>query len=219
MTSPAWMDWLALAASVAMVVAYRGYVRLRGRRDPHYDLPSLNAVARRHWVQEIMARPGKEILAVQTLRNSVMAATFMASTAVILIMGTLTLAAEADRLHGAWRALLAVDPAHRDVRAINLLLLLCDFFVAFFCFSIAIRLFNHVGYMVNVPRAADIEALSPEAVAGYLNRAGHFYTLGMRTFYLAVPLVFWFFGPYLLLAATVALVAAFYLLDRTPGPA
>ena len=38
-------------------------------------------------------QPGSEILAIQTLRNSVMSATMTASTAVLGLMGTVSLAA------------------------------------------------------------------------------------------------------------------------------
>lgn len=49
----------------------------------------MNAMARTAWVERIMQNEDG-ILAVQTLRNSTLVATFLASTAVLLIIGVLT---------------------------------------------------------------------------------------------------------------------------------
>jgi uncharacterized membrane protein len=57
---------------------------------------------------------------------------------------------------------------------------------------------------------------SPAHVAVHLNRAGHFYSIGMRAYYLVVPLVFWLFGPQFMLASTVGLIWVLYRLDRAP---
>ena len=46
---------------------------------------------RRAWIARVMESPGMEILAVQTLRNSIMAATVMASTSALGLMGLLSL--------------------------------------------------------------------------------------------------------------------------------
>jgi uncharacterized membrane protein len=98
----------------------------------------------------------------------------------------------------------------------KLIVLLLDLFVAFFSFSMAIRVFNHVGYMINVPLNMKHKAISPAHVAIHLNRAGKFYSIGMRAYYFSVPLVFWLFGPHFMLLATVALTVVLYHLDRTP---
>ena len=79
----------------------------------------------------------------------------------------------------------------------------------------AIRYFNHVGYMVNLPRPQS--AMFPaHRVAAHLNRAGHFYSLGTRAFHMCVPLVFGMFGPTYLIVASIGLVLAFNLMDRPP---
>jgi uncharacterized membrane protein len=51
-------------------------------------------------------------------------------------------------------------------------------------------------------------------VAAGLNRAALHYTLGMRGYYLAVPLTLWLFGPELLLAGAVVLALILIPLDR-----
>ena len=209
------LDAGALAAAIALVLAYYAYLRWQVRkRNPHYTVHAVNTLARVRWVETVMASGKMDVLAVQTLRNSVMAASFMASTAILLIIGVLTLSG-AEKSGELWHAL-NIGTTDLRLTTLKLLLLLVDFFFAFFCFSMAVRFFNHVGYMINVPVAHSVDALAPSQVAAYLNRAGTYYTLGMRAFFICVPLVFWFFGPHFMVLAAVALLAALYRLDRPP---
>lgn len=198
----------------ALLLGYHGYLRLRLRDDPGYTVHEVTRNTRVRWVETVMSSDECDVLAVQTLSNSVMAASFMASTAILLMIGSLTLSGTAHSA-GIWHNL-NIGNAHGDLLTIKLILLLADFFVAFFCFSMAVRFFNHVGYMVNVPRAALSKTLTPAHVAAYLNRAGDYYAYDMCTFFFCVPLVFWLFGPHFMLVAMVVLLAGLYYLDRAP---
>ena len=208
-------DLAALAISILLLVLYHLYVARKEKRDPTYTVQAVNIIARTAWVENVM-REGKDILAVQTLRNSTMAATFLASTAVLLIIGVLSLSGQADKLESTWHTLNVLGARHSELYMAKLLLLLIDLFFAFFSFSMSIRIFNHVGFMINVPLAMNHKAISPAHVALQLNRAGRFYSLGMRAYYYAVPLLFWVFGPLFMLAATVGLILVLYRLDRAP---
>jgi uncharacterized membrane protein len=145
-----------------------------------------------------------------------MGATFLSSTAVLLIVGTLTLTGQSDKLSATWHALNLGGATHAEVWQAKLLALLLDMFVAFFSFAQAIRLYHHVGYMINVPTTLAHKALTPPHVALHLNRAGKCYALGMRAYYVAVPLVFWLFGPQFMLLSTIILVPILHYLDRAP---
>jgi uncharacterized membrane protein len=208
-------DLVAFGLSVAMLAGYQLFLRLKLRRHPTYTIQALNMLARAAWVESVM-RERKDILAVQTLRNSTMAATFLASTAVLLIMGVLTLTAQGDKLGETWHALNVLGTTHSTLWLAKLMLLLLDLFVVFFSFSMSIRIYNHVGYMINVPLSAAHKAISPEHVALHLNSGGKFYSIGMRAFYYTVPLVFWLFDPLLMLISTVALLIVLIKVDRAP---
>lgn len=210
------VDIACFLASVLIVVLYHLYLRYRLKQDPFYTVQAVNTIARTAWVENVM-EGNKDILAVQTLRNSTMAATFLASTAVLLVMGTLTLSGQGAHLESSWHALNKVGAVHSEIWIVKLLLLVLDFFIAFFSFASAIRLFNHVGYMINVPLSLAHQAISPQHVAIHLNRAGDYYSIGMRAFYFAVPLVFWLFGPLFMLAATLVLLVVLYRHDRAPS--
>ncbi|MGZ5144967.1 MAG: DUF599 domain-containing protein, partial [Burkholderiales bacterium] len=175
-------DVAALVISISLSVAYYVFLRWRLRSDPHHTMHAVNRIARDHWVHAIMTTPGQELLAVQTLRNSVMTASFMASTAILLIVGTLTFAGSQEHAGTIWHALNVSGATDDTVVALKLVLLLADFFIAFFCFSMAMRFFNHVGYLITAP-GATADAFAPERVAAYLNRAGNFYAVGTRAFF------------------------------------
>lgn len=209
-------DLIAAAIAVFMVAGYQLFLHLRLRKDPLYTVQAVNALARAQWVQAVMADGKKDVLAVQTLRNSIMGPTFLASTAVLLIIGTLTLTSQAGNLESSWHVINLAGLRHSEFFAIKLAVLLFDFFVAFFAFAMAIRMFIHVGYMINVPEALQHREITPRYVAFHLNRAGTFHTFGMRAYYYSVPLLFWLFGPLLMLLATIGLVFLMYRMDRAP---
>lgn len=212
-------DALAFAFCALTFIAYFRHVDSRAARDPSYTTRALVRRARLAWVEFIMNKPGQEVLAVQTLRNSTMAATFLASTAVLLIIGVLSLIGQADRLTSVFGGLTVFATLRREVEMIKLLWIIADLFFAFFSFSVAIRLFNHVGYMIAVPANLRPAKLNPPHVAAHLNRAGDYYARGMRAYHLLIPLVFWLFGPLFLIGATIGLVFVLHRLDRPPDAA
>jgi uncharacterized membrane protein len=221
MSSPGWLseyggDLISFTLCSVLLILYHVYLGIRLRKSPEYTIQAVNWAARRAWVEGIMGDPQRAVLGVQTLRNSTMAATFLASTAVLLIIGTLTLSGQADKLASTWHTLNIIGSHHPELWIFKLILLVSDFFVAFFAFSMAIRLFNHVGYQLNVPAAIRPKNVSPEKVAIHLNRAGNYYSIGMRAYYFAVPLVFWLFGAQFMVVATAVLIAVLYHVDRVP---
>ncbi len=207
-------DIISFIISVLILVAYHVYLRNKVRKDPTYTVQAINRIARTLWVETMMSSGKPDVIPVQTLRNSTMAATFLASTAVLLIMGVLTLSAQAQG--GAWHTLNLYGATHSELWAIKLILLLINLFVAFFSFSMAIRIFNHVGFLINVPLGLNHKSLTAQHVALYLNSAGKYYSIGMRTYYFCVPLVFWLFGPHFMVVATIVLIPLLYKHDRAP---
>ena len=172
-------------------------------------------VAREAWVTSVM-RERRDILAVQTMRNSTMAASFMASTAVLLILGVLTLSAQGDKLSGIWHALNFLGHVSAEMWLLKLLIVLIDLLLVFFAFSMSVRLFHHIGYAINVPLDEQLERIQIRHVVAQMNRAGVFYRIGMRAYYFTVPLLFWLFGPLFLIGATALLIFFLYHLDRAP---
>ena len=167
-------------------------------------------------MHRVMSSGKMDILAIQTLRNSLMAANFMATTAVLLIIGILNLS---DKI-GEWaqksQFSLLANSVSAELWYLKIALLVLDYAVAFYCFSISIRFFNHVGYMINLGCDIQIEETIFKQTCAYLNRAGSYYMYGTRAFFFSLPVIMWFFGPIFLIPATVALIAGLAVLDKVP---
>ena len=203
-------DLIALTFSSAILVGYHLFLRLRVRRNPNYTIQAILNQGRVAWVERMM-KDKESILAVQTLRNSIMGATFFATTAVALIVGTITLSSQADKLSQAWHALSQFGMIDERLWLLKLLVLLIDMLCAFVCFSQAIRLMSHVSVMISVP----LTTIRPIVVSKMLIRAGWYHTRGMRCYYFAVPLLFWLFGPVFLVLSSCGLVLVLYFLDKS----
>ena len=210
------VDAISIVISVLLVGLYYAFLHVRIRRDPTYSIHAVNALARSVWVKNVMVNPGNEVMAVQTLRNFIMVGIMMASTASLLIMGTLTLSGQAENITHSWHAINFIGSNLKVLWIVKVMCLLVDFVIAFFAYAMSIRLANQVLFMLNVPQSDQEEhpILRHENVAKRLNRAGYMVAVGMRSFFFAIPLVFWLFGPVFLVAATIGLVVALYQIDR-----
>jgi uncharacterized membrane protein len=102
---------------------------------------------------------------------------------------------------------------NRNLWMFKLMVLGIMFFFTFFNFTLCIRYYNHVGFMINTFQQND-STVSAEAVTQVLNHGALHYTIGMRGFYLSVPLALWLFGPSWMLAGSLVLVAVLFRLDR-----
>jgi uncharacterized membrane protein len=199
-------------AALLLLVFYHVYLYRKMRRDPLGTSMGLAQRTRALWVQTIM-QGNKDILAVQTLRNWTMAATFLASTAILVGLGTFNLAVTADKQGELSLLVNHFGSDHPGLWLGKLILLGADFLFTFFNFTLAVRYYNYTGFMINLPTDASTQLCVGDVVA-ILDRGGTHYTLGMRGYYLAIPLALWLFGPLWLLAGTLLLIATLLRLDR-----
>lgn len=210
-------DIIAFSISCLLMLLYYLYLKRRTRRVPNSSVHAVNAMIRERWVMVIMSSGKLEILAIQTLRNSVMAASFMATTAMLLMIGVLNLGEKIGQWAENLHPLLSICQESNDLWQIKLGILLLSFAIAFYYFAMAIRFFNHVGYMINLPYDASSDDGLYQQTCAYLNKAGSYYTFGIRTFFFSLPIILWFFGPYFLVFATLSLIAGLAVLDRAPN--
>jgi len=128
-------DMIAFLLSVFLIFTYYAYLSRRTKQYPNLSAHALNEKVRYQWVQMIMNSGGKmDILAIQTIRNSVMAANFMASTAILLIIGTLNISDKIGQFALDWQYNLLAVNYSSELWQIKLSLLLLDFFITFFLF-------------------------------------------------------------------------------------
>lgn len=209
-------DIVAFLTSCLLLLGYYLYLSWRTRRAPDTSTHAHNAKIREQWVAMVLNNEKKDILAIQTIRNSVIAANFMASTAVLLIVGTLNISEKIGQWTLAWQHL-AIGSTGNVSWQVKLVLLLLVFAIAFHFFSMAIRYFNHVGYMINLPGESTNDNGLYRETCAYLNKAGKYYMFGTRTFFFSLPIIMWFFGPIFLVLSAIGLIAGLAMLDRTPS--
>ena len=176
---------LVLSAAVVLI-AYHTHLYKKLRRDPLTTAVGVTNHVRQMWVKGVI-REKRDIMAVQTLRNQVMAATFLASTAILISLGLFSAAFRPGVFNEISHGLNLLGTKNETLWMFKLMLLGILFFFTFFNFSLCIRYYNHVGFMINTFQQND-STVSAEAVTQVLNHGALHYTIGMRGFYLSVPL-------------------------------
>lgn len=204
------IGWIALAASAVIVVAYEVRVHRLGARAPERIGRFTHARLRAEWVRALADQPGTEILAVQTLRNALMSATISASTAALALMAAASLLGGAA-LHGE------VSGGVPTVRGACVLGLLATLFASFVSAAMAVRLYNHAGFMTSLPAGSAVRHANTTLAVAYLQRAGHFHSWSLRTFFLVAPLAVGLLAPVWMPLAAIGLVAGLAAFDRVPA--
>jgi uncharacterized membrane protein len=205
-------EFYLTAASFLILAIYHAQWIYRIYRKPLTTAMGITNHLRGHWVESIMEER-RDILAVQTLRNWTMAASFLASTGILICLGLLSVAASPQKMAEITPSLNELVREHRVLWLFKLMVLIVDFFFIFFSFCLAIRYLNHVNFMINVP--SDLaHKITPEYITEILNRGMMHYTMGMRGYYFSVLLFLWLFGPIWMLIGTVVMTIILYHLDR-----
>jgi uncharacterized membrane protein len=218
-------------AGFSILLAYHVSLYYRLRRDPEHTSIGVANQLRVQWVQVILDS-NNGILAVQTLRNLTMAASFLASTAIVIALAILNIALHAEEAASLSRVL-ELDATRNLALWVARLLVLCgDFLFCFFNFMLAIRYYNHSAFMLSQPASEHMQSAlhkpgrfirlpvlkeaSPalKSAADTLNRGAAHYTLGMRGYYLVIPLASWLVGALWFLTGAMLLVYVLYRIDR-----
>ena len=203
---------MLVVLTAVVIIIYHTHLVKKIRRDPLTTAVGITNHARQMWVKGVI-RDRRDIMAVQTLRNQVMAATFLASTAILISLGSFSAAFRPGVFDGISHGLNLLGTKTETLWMFKLMLLGILFFITFFNFTLAIRYYNHAGFMINTFEQSDA-TVSAEAVTQVINHGALHYTIGMRGFYLSVPLALWLFGPVWMLAGSLVLVTVLYRLDR-----
>jgi uncharacterized membrane protein len=202
--------WLPLLISGFMLAVYEGIVLWVGRRRPDRMARYAHARMRVAWVAALGHGQGTEIVAVQALRNSLMSATIVASTAALGLMGSITLAGPS--------AATSLAHLHRDdplgPKVVMEGLLMCALFASYVCAAWSMRYFNHATFAMSMPIGSPArEHWQPLAVA-YVERAGLFYSWALRSFLLLAPLVGGILNPIVMPPMSVLLIVVLWFFDQ-----
>lgn len=203
------LSWWAALATVAVLVGYEASLAFAQHRRPNRMARTAHANLREDWFVAISNQKGSEVLAVQTLRNAVMSASITASTAALGLMGTVTLSAPS--LHSEFAAGVLPNFTPRLAMELALLALL---FASLVSSVMAVRYYNHAGFVGGMP--VDSEARQQWTSAGvlYVRKAGVLYSWGLRQLVLVAPVVAFILHPVAGPPAAVLVSAVLFGFDR-----
>jgi hypothetical protein len=179
------MIWLAVLATIAILFLNEAVLLFVQRRNPGALARTAHAGLREEWFVAISKQPGSELLAVQTIRNSLMSATMTASTAVLGLVGTITLATPS--LHATFSSMDAV--LYFTPRLVLELMLIALLFASLVCSAMAVRFYNHASYIGAMPIHSEARHRWSEIGSSYLRRAGMLYSWGLRHLVLVAPIL------------------------------
>ncbi len=197
------LDGLALALLVILWAGIGWRIENPAARAP--STSSIMANYRREWMRQMIAREVR-IFDAQTIATLRQGTSFLASTSVIAIGGTLALIGNAEQVAGVAADLTATrDPA--IVWEVKLLVVVAFLTNAFLKFIWSNRLFGYCSVLV---AASPNDPAAPKALvyarkAADLNiAAARSYNRGLRAIYFALAAVAWLAGaPALILAGFV----------------
>ena len=207
-------SWWAALLTAAIPALYELLLWWTQRARPGQVARTAHAQLREAWFHAVSAVPGTEILAVQTLRNSLMSATMIASTAAIGLMGAATLVAPSLQSVLAPQGLFP----HATARLAMELLLMATLFASLVYSVMAVRYYNHVGFIVSMPVGSAQRGVWAASGGVYVRRAGLLYGWGLRHLIMVAPMLGFIVHPLAGPAAAVLVVVALWGFDRiAPG--
>jgi uncharacterized membrane protein len=214
-SQPVLVEAVLSSTSFAILLGYHALHFAKLRRWPRTTSTGLNAHARRLWVEHIM-HDKADILAVQTMRNWTMAATFLASTAIVLGLGFLNFALTSQGLNELSLTFNRVGVTDHALAIAKALAVASTFLFAFVQFMLAVRFYNHAAFLINVPQSPECQ-ITPAVVSDTINRGARHYSIGMRAYYVAIPTFLWLLGPIWLFLATILMTRLSWRLDHGLG--
>lgn len=207
-----YLDVILVPLAILISIGYHVWLWHKVRTQPHTTIVGINASGRRNWVNAMMKdNEKKNILAVQSLRNTIMGATLMATTSILLCSG---LAAVISSTYSVKKPLNdAIYGAHGEFMvALKYVSLLTIFLFSFFCHSLSIRFINQVNILINTPQDP-MSLVTPEYIFEILEKGFILNAVGNRLFYAGLPLLLWIFGPVMVFLCSLAMVPVLYNLD------
>jgi uncharacterized membrane protein len=204
-------EFAIVAGAAVLFAGYHVYFARQVRRGGDRTVIGQAKRWRREWVQRMIARQDN-IGMIQALRNLIMSSSFLASASLLIAAGLLGFVAGAGQVSDLIHEMNFLGMRTGAAFSIKILMLIANFTLSFFSFSLAIRYYNYA-----VLRSTGISPDDTAAVADatrLIERGAVHYALGMRCYYFAIPLVLWLFGPILLGVGMAVMLVALYHHDH-----
>ncbi|GAB2255251.1 hypothetical protein Droror1_Dr00009029 [Drosera rotundifolia] len=207
-----YLDTMLIPLTLLIAIGYHAFLWRKFRKSPSLTTIGINTVlGRKEWLQGIKQGDGKkEMLAVQSLRNALMATIL---TATITIIVTLSMAALASSTYNATTSFVSLSPIFVPQSgsliafkygSISVFLLF-----SFLCSSLAVGFFVDANFLIN----ASAEIPSRDHVGRILEQGFLLAVAGNRLLCIAFPLILWLLGPVQAAVSSAVVVFGLYHLD------
>ncbi|KAL1819788.1 uncharacterized protein LOC108215862 isoform X1 [Daucus carota subsp. sativus] len=208
------LDYVLVPLGVLFLGVYHTWLLFTIRFYPARTVIGTNAQTTRQWILNMMGDPmGNGVLAIQTIRNSIMASTVLATAAIslsALISVYISSSSDVDSISSE----LVYGNKTDIINSIKYFTILLCFLLAFLCNVQCIRYNAHVSFLITLP-GSNSSTQSMEYVARNMNRGSFFWSLGLRAFYFSFPLFLWVFGPIPMFVCCCTMSVVLYFLDTT----
>ncbi|OWQ91937.1 hypothetical protein CDN99_06105 [Roseateles aquatilis] len=209
------LDWLALLLYFAAWVGYAQFAKRHA--EARGSLLALTNRVRRQWMLQLTYREMRVLdgAVSQALLSS---PSFFASTTILIIGGLLAAIGASEKTSALVLELPFTVQTSALVFDLKLGLLTGIFVYAFFRFTWSMRQYTFGALLVaSAPEAGQFRELPPSARETFADRAGavvgmaaEAFNDGLRGYYLAFPVVAWFFSPWVFLVATGGVIYVLY---------
>ncbi|KAF5469101.1 hypothetical protein F2P56_013197 [Juglans regia] len=208
------LDYVLVPLGLLLFGLYHLWLIFTILHFPKRTVIGINAESRHHWVFSVMTDPVKNgVLAVQTIRNNIMASTLLATTAITL-SSLISVYVSSTSKSSNTPSQLVYGNKTSMISSIKYFCILLCFLLAFLFNVQSIRYYAHVSFLATTPAWSENKE-SIEYIVRNLNRGSLFWSLGLRAFYLSFPLFLWIFGPIPMFACCCLLSLLLYFLDTT----
>ncbi len=195
-------------------VGYTVFARRKARKT--FCIASVLHNYRKQWMHTMVRRDNR-ISDASLLSNLERNASFLASTAILIIAGLVTTLASIEKVH----AMIMTVPFSSDISPLQLqfkiVVMLVVFIYAFFTFTWAMRQYGFCAVLVGAAPIHDDESVQEterERFAYYtakvIDQAGHSYNYGLRAYYFSLSVLAWLLNSWVFLAAVAAVVVVLY---------
>lgn len=208
-------DSLALVLFLSAWVGYTIYAKYRAKRS--YTLSSLMRRHREQWMREMLRRENR-ISDATIIGNLERVVTFFASTTILILAGLLTAIFASENLLKVLANLHLSGTTSVEVIQFKLFVMVLIFVYAFFKFTWSVR--EHIFSSIligSAPQSSGLDSLSADKVekialqaAKMSDLANHDFNHGLRAYYFALALLGWLVNGWILLIATLWVIAVLY---------
>ncbi|KAL7265697.1 hypothetical protein ACSBR1_003476 [Camellia fascicularis] len=206
-----YLDTILVPLSLFFTIGYHAFLWHTFKNKPFLTTIGMDTFMRRAWLQDVKQGDDKKsVLAVQSLRNTLMTTILTASIAITINLSLAVLANNTYKAGHLFTNRLFDSQAGAILvlkyGAASLFLL-----VSFLCSSISIGCLTDAIFLINA--SADHEFSSPGYTQTILERGFLLAVVGSRVLFITFTLLLWMFGPVPVALSSVVLIWGLYELD------